>query len=311
MYIVKNYGFSFSTDNSHIDFKDFFQSIVGQNLSFPMSSGNNREIILDSDSAFFYGVVITIKNQRQYASLISDKNGLSVKITSLAQLEKIAEFNFFIINKKNGFGLYQHHFGACTLPNFASMMTSMYRRGLVFEKEKQLKALGDDAPKKQVAAINSKFFHGLQFQMLVQERDIEKVLDAYKDIRSFKYEVASVESHLNDAVPLQGLVTKSVHQVRFDAGVDKSRIIQGISLMMPMVREKTARVEVLDDEDEPLSLKIMNVPVNYGEIDYNSYMLGLGGFQLDNLKGCALFKSLKHKIEKEYSHVFSKTVAKS
>lgn len=311
MYIVKNYGFSFSTDDSYIDRNEFFQSIVGQNLTFPMSSGNNRQIILDSDDGFFYGVVITIKNQRQYASLISGKNGFSVKITSLAQLEKIAEFNFFIINKKNGFGLYQHHFGACTLPNFASMMTSTYRRRLAFEKENQIRALGDDAPKKQVVAINSKFFPGLKFQMLIQERDIEKVLNAYKNILSFKYEVASVESHLNDAVPLQGLVSKSVHQVRFDVGVDKSRIVQGISLMMPIVRERTARVEVLDDEDEPLSLKIMNVPVNYGELDYGSYMLGVGGFQLNNLKGCALFKSLKHKIEKEYSHVFSKTVAKA
>jgi hypothetical protein len=130
MYISKNYGFSFSAQKSDIELNSFLSSLVGANVEFTIKSGNVRRIILDSDDKFFYGVVITIKNQKRFASLVSDKGEMKVKISELADLEKIAEFNFLVINKLNGFGLYQYHYGACPLPNFASMITSLYRRQL-------------------------------------------------------------------------------------------------------------------------------------------------------------------------------------
>lgn len=308
MYISKNYGFSFSAQKSDIELNSFLSSLVGANVEFAIKSGNVRRIILDSDDKFFYGVVITIKNQKRFASLVSDKGEMKVKISELADLEKIAEFNFLVINKLNGFGLYQYHYGACTLPNFASMITSLYRRQLEAKRKVELDALAEDAPQKQIKAVNSRFFHGMVFEMLVQSRDIEKVLAKYKEIRSFKYEIASVEAYLSDDSPLHGLVAKARHDVRFDSSVDSSLIIKGIQNMMSTVKEKTARIEVLDDQDEPVSVKIMDVPVNYGEMAYDDFILGLMTFDPKKLRECSLVKALKDKCETEYAHVFSKKV---
>lgn len=308
MYISKNYGFSFSAKKSDIELHDFLSSLVGADIKFDIKSGNVRRIILDCDDKFFYGVVITIKNQKRFASLVSDNGELKVKISELEDLEQIAEFNFLVINKLNGFGLYQYHYGACTLPNFASMITSLYRRQLEEKRKGELSSLPEGAPKKQVAAVNSRFFHGLAFQMLVQSRDIEKVLSKYKEIRSFKYEVASVEAYISDDSPLHGLVTKARHDVRFDSSVDSSLIIKGIQEVMTTVKEKTARIEVLDDDDESVSVKIMDVPVNYGEMSYDDFILGLITFNPNKLRECSLVKGLRDKCETEYAHVFSKQV---
>lgn len=308
MYISKNYGFSFSAQKSDIELNYFLSSLVGADVEFAIKSGNVRKIIVDSDDKFFYGVVITIKNQKRFASLVSEGGEVRVKISELADLEKIAEFNFLVINKLNGFGLYQYHHGACTLSNFASMITALYRRQLEAKRKVEIDALAEDAPKKQIKAVNSRFFHGLAFEMLVQSRDIEKVLAKYKEIRSFKYEIASVEAYISNDSPLHGLITKAKHDVRFDSTVDSNLIIKGIQNMISTVKEKTARIEVLDDQDEPVSVKIMDVPVNFGEMAYDDFILGLMTFDPVKIRECDLVKALKDKCETEYAHVFSKKI---
>ena len=309
MHVSKNFGFSFSTDKSDIPLSDFFNSLILKDIEFSLKTGNARRIIIDSDDKFFYGVVITIKNQKSYASLVSDKGQVKVKISDLADLEKIAEFNFLVMNKLNGFGLYQYHHGACTLSNFASMITSLYRRDLEVKRKVELGALPEDAPEKQKKAINSRFFRGLAFDMLIQARDIEKVLEKYKEIRSFKYEVASVEAHLSDDSPFYGMVSKARHHVSFDSTVDSNLIIKGIQDMMSTVKDRSARVEVLDDEDVPFSVRLMDVPINFGETQYDSFMKGLATLDSADIKECGLIKALVDKCETEYAHVFSKKVA--
>ncbi|MDF5922423.1 hypothetical protein P4133_33785 [Pseudomonas aeruginosa] len=99
--------------------------------------------------------------------------------------------------------------------------------------------------------------------MIAQSKDIKKVLEKYKSIRSFRYEVSSLEASLREESPLQGLIEKVRHHVRFDSSVDSSLIISGIQSMIPTIKQATARVEVLDDQDEPVSVKVMDVPANF------------------------------------------------
>ena len=309
MYVSKNFGFSFSTKKTDIPLSDFLTSLIGKDIEFTLKSGNVRRIIIDQSEDFFCGVVITLKDQRSYASLVNNQGHVKVKISNLATLEKIAEFNFWVINKLNGFGMYQYHHGACTLPNFASMITSRYRRELEAKRKVELAKLPETATAKQLRAVNSRFFPGLAFEMLVQARDIEKVLAQYKEIRSFKYEVASVEALASNDFPLLGMVSKVRHNVSFDSTVDSNLIFKGIKDMLSAVKDKSGRVEVIDDEDEPVSVKLMDVPDNYGETTYDIFMKGLATFDSTDVKKCDLIKALMDKCQKEYAHVFSKKVS--
>ncbi|WP_143491132.1 hypothetical protein [Pseudomonas aeruginosa] len=127
MFTVKNYGVSFSTKKSDIALTNFFVSLVGADIDFPIRTDSARKIIIDQDEKYIYGTVITIKNQKKFTSLVGKGSNLEIKVSDLSKLEKIAEFNFLIINKKNGFGIYQYHHGSCTAPNFGSMITTLYR----------------------------------------------------------------------------------------------------------------------------------------------------------------------------------------
>ena len=309
MFTVKNYGVSFSTKKSDIALTNFFVSLVGADIDFPIRTDSARKIIIDQDEKYIYGTVITIKNQKKFTSLVGKGSNLEIKVSDLSKLEKIAEFNFLIINKKNGFGIYQYHHGSCTAPNFGSMITTLYRRKLEAKRDAEILALGgrDSVPRKQLKAINSRFFHGIEFDMIAQSKDIKKVLEKYKSIRSFRYEVSSLEASLREESPLQGLIEKVRHHVRFDSSVDSSLIISGIQSMIPTIKQATARVEVLDDQYEPVSVKVMDVPANFGEMGYDDFIKNLLTFKMTDIKGCSLFQDLKGKCEKDYKHVFTKT----
>ena len=114
MFTVKNYGVSFSTKKSDIALTNFFVSLVGADIDFPIRTDSARKIIIDQDEKYIYGTVITIKNQKKFTSLVGKGSNLEIKVSDLSKLEKIAEFNFLIINKKNGFGIYAMCFHTCT-----------------------------------------------------------------------------------------------------------------------------------------------------------------------------------------------------
>ncbi|HCF0743844.1 TPA: hypothetical protein NH700_006483 [Pseudomonas aeruginosa] len=138
MFTVKNYGVSFSTKKSDIALTNFFVSLVGADIDFPIRTDSARKIIIDQDEKYIYGTVITIKNQKKFTSLVGKGSNLEIKVSDLSKLEKIAEFNFLIINKKNGFGIYQYHHGSCTAPNFGSMITTLYRRKLEAKRDAEI-----------------------------------------------------------------------------------------------------------------------------------------------------------------------------
>ncbi|WP_146602984.1 hypothetical protein [Pseudomonas sp. 57B-090624] len=65
MFTVKNYGVSFSTKKSDIALTNFFVSLVGADIDFPIRTDSARKIIIDQDEKYIYGTVITIKNQKK------------------------------------------------------------------------------------------------------------------------------------------------------------------------------------------------------------------------------------------------------
>ena len=60
MFTVKNYGVSFSTKKSDIALTNFFVSLVGADIDFPIRTDSARKIIIDQDEKYIYGTVITM-----------------------------------------------------------------------------------------------------------------------------------------------------------------------------------------------------------------------------------------------------------
>ncbi|HIE4152508.1 hypothetical protein GHW02_04750 [Pseudomonas aeruginosa] len=80
MFTVKNYGVSFSTKKSDIALTNFFVSLVGADIDFPIRTDSARKIIIDQDEKYIYGTVITIKNQKKFTSLVGKGSNLEIGV---------------------------------------------------------------------------------------------------------------------------------------------------------------------------------------------------------------------------------------
>jgi len=304
--LVKNLGITLSTKNSEIEIDDFFKTLSANNAEYKLRRGGHRKIYISQDNDYTYGLNLTIKNSRTYTSLVEEDKEFVVKVSDLEN--KLMEFNLFIISHKNGCGLYQYYHNSCSPGSFGSNLITLYRAELEQRRKKELEALYNlpSFRKKQEKAIKSKYHKGLEFSLMVQSRDLQSLLDKYKQIKTLKYDISSIDTIIKPGEPLSGLVKKVKHTVKFDTTVDKNLIIAGIEQLLPSVDPNTASFEVLDDEDEATSVKMADVPESFGEYDYSDFTMKLIDLKVNDLKNFSIMEDLKNKCEVQYRNIFQK-----
>lgn len=93
----------------------------------------SRKIFFIDNNGYYAGLILTIKNMKKFVTLIDKKAEITLDIHELNSNEKIADFNFFIINPQTGLGMYQHYHNSCSLATFNSISRKFYNE-IVSEK---------------------------------------------------------------------------------------------------------------------------------------------------------------------------------
>ncbi|HDS0961192.1 TPA: hypothetical protein QDZ28_004988 [Pseudomonas putida] len=304
---VLSYGISLSTENKQVNISHLFNSLAKKNGSDNNQKSLLRRIYVDttSDADFFLGMIVTIKDQRRFLQLTNGGGALKVKVSDLKGENKLLEFNFFAINKANGLGLYQYYHGSCSPLTFGSYLRSEFRE--IADTRRDL-ALGKVEKKRGSKKIEDNIRRELrpplEFQQLVRKDNIEAVLERYKKIVSFEYDVVAVDSISQYARPLSGLVRKIRQRVRFNTDSPKETLVRGIAEMMPNVEKNSARVAVLNDDDEPVSIRVIGMPENFGEQDYDVVAEAMDDLDLTKFQSHPCLESLMSTCRITYSSIF-------
>lgn len=192
--IVRSYGFSLEAGHAHVSIADVFNYMVGHNGQPDISKSNERRFYIDdqSDAQFVRGLVVTVKDQKAFCELVKDNNGsFVVSVKNLEGENKLMEFNFFVVNKSNGLGIYQHYFHSCSVFTFGDYLRKRYfslSSNLAEQELAKERAAGKLSHKKE-RAIRSKYRNQLVFTLLVHNENLADVLAKFKQINSFEYEI--------------------------------------------------------------------------------------------------------------------------
>lgn len=306
--LVTSFGVSIKAGNKHVTVEDLFKLMELDNGKEDKTKELIRRFYIDtiSDPEFYLGLVVTVKDQRRFLELVSDATKFKIKVNNIRGANKLMEFNFFIINKKNGLGVYQYYHSSCSPQTFGSYLVSRYRtlsNALRDDAIAKLHNQGKHSLKLE-KSIRSSHRHGLDFSLLVRPEDIETILTNYKKIKSFNYEFVSLQAAVDFASPLSGLVKKVTERVTFDPKVEKRLIAQGISKMMSRVKSSTARVGVVDDEDVPLSIRLLRIPDHFGEQDFDLLAEALDELDVTVFKDHDLLSKLREVCTEQFPHIF-------
>jgi hypothetical protein len=306
--LVTSFGISVKAGNAHISVDELFMHMELQNGVEDASKELARRFYIDttSDPKFILGLVVTVKDQRKFLELVANSTNFQIRVNNLRGANKLMEFNFFVINKSNGLGVYQYYHGSCSPQTFGSYLITRYRALSNDSRDSAIANLHKQKKHtiKAERSIKSTHRFGLDFSLLVRPEGIKDILSSYKEIKSFSYEFLSLESAVSFGSPLNGLAKKVTEKVTFDPKVEKKKIAQGIDSMMSSIKANTARVHVVDDEDQPLSIKLLKIPDNFGEQEFDLLAEALDNLDVKVFKDHDLLTKLREVCTVEFPHIF-------
>lgn len=189
---IKSIGFSIDNLNKNIKTSDIISHLIKCSSNEIKRTDYVRKILISNDKDFYTGLVLTFKNQkRNCKSTVKDGNFV-VKVEDLKGDEKLVHFNFFCLKKDTLKGLYLYYHGSCSLNMlFSHLQTSSneYIRNL---QEKEIKALGDKPDNKKIKIINKKYSERLNFSVILNKSNLEKILADFKEIKSATFRFSNI-----------------------------------------------------------------------------------------------------------------------
>ncbi|QSX37621.1 P-loop NTPase family protein [Shewanella sedimentimangrovi] len=308
---VKCLGFSVTVDNSAVGLNELFSFFENEGCIIDDEHLNQRRFYIDSvhNNNYYTGLVVTVKDQKKFCRL-SDKNGnITIKVENLKGSEKLLEFNFFIVDKITGLGLYQHYHQSCSLNVFGQYLKKYHKILRNTKSESEISILehkkGRSLNEAQRAKIRSKYRAKLTFAPLVRQEKLEEILNEFKKIKSFEFEYQYLTNDIRKATPLSKYVKRKREKLTFVSGSGVNVLANAISSFVDSEEAKSGRVFVEDYDGETFPLKIYNMPDCFGVEDFDALATKLNGLEVDRFHEHKYIKELISIIESEdYEHIF-------
>jgi len=305
---VTAFGLSLEAGNGYVSVEQVFQDLKSRNGQADTSTGLERRFYIDdtSDALFVRGLVVTVKDQTKFCRLVREGGTFTIKVENLQGKDKIMEFNFFLVNKENGFGIYQYYHQSCSPGTFQGYLRRVYRRLADDAAELKVQKLIKDGihSSKREQQIRSAHRGALSAATLVRPESLEEILKQYSQIRGFTYEVAAPQVISQTAKPLRGLVKRRRETLYFTPGVSSQAVASAVNAMKGVLKPNSARISVLDDEDMPHSVRIANMPGTYDEQEYDELAAALDDLVIAKLHEHSLLLALRKICTGSHKHIF-------
>lgn len=269
--IVRSYGISIEQGNAAVSISDLFESLEQTSGQLNPLFNSPRLIFVSTtqDADFYTGLVVTVKDQKTFCELVAGT--LTINVVQLQN--NMMEFNFFVVNKTNGLGIYQHYHQSCSPGSFAQYLKERYR---VLTDQSRNAALqsattGGVLRRKDEKRIRSEHSGSLKLGTLVHRQSLATVLSAFHRIKAFEYELAEVESPVTAGVPVASYAVREYKRFTFGETPVRAvaRAIQSTVDTLGITKGHVNVVDVIDDEEVPMSVKLSNIPENFGEHDFD------------------------------------------
>lgn len=310
--LIRTYGFSLEAGNSAVTLNDLFTELQAQSGKTIPGMAHPRIFFFDnSDPSFAKGLVVTLKDHKTYCQLVNDQGKLVIKVSAVN--DQLLDFNFFIVNKSNGFGLYQYYHHSCAPGTFGGHLRQVYRSICSARTKSELQKLSEDGKgtKKAEAKVRSKYFKSLKFQILVHLSSIDKILKEFKKIKAFQYEVTALTHATSAGAPLGPYAKKVVEKVYFDGESKVGDVAKAIGEYITSENISKGSIDVIDvygNEDIPMSVRIGNIPNSFGEEDFDSFTAHINDLDASQFASHVIINRLVDKAKNEHKAIFMKKI---
>lgn len=303
---VRLLGFRLFTQAANLDLQSYVKFVKQKHGEARELGAHNRLLFIDSTHSpkYYVGLLVTVKDQKTFCELVEKSGRLTVKVSELDDDSKLMDFNFFVVNKENGLGLYQHYHQSCSLNTFGSYNSKRfveYRDSVV--KEKLEKLAEDQRSDKKAENIKKKYKGRLQWEILVRKEKLKELMAELDRIKSFEYSFLSLTADEPEFKPISDYVRRENRRLAFTSGSPVSKIADAVAKFVSSTDIDSGKVTGVDADGIDRVLRIADNPDNFGEYPYDEIAPKINSLDTAKFQDSWVIKELLLKCS-DHKHIF-------
>lgn len=282
--------------------KDFFTSQFLKTIGNIKVSAYPREVYVKNDNEYIYGLMVTVKDQKSYCELISKGGKKVIDVKNLTNGSQMMEFNFFLIDRKNNAGIFQHYHNSLSLSGlgyFLKKSFSDYNQSLIdVEINKIPLPLQTESAKRKIRkALRDK----VEFKLAIRKEQLQTLIEEFKYVKLFEYEIASVGVVEKQMMQLSGNVKKKSTKLIFGAKTLSASISAKIANAAFLLNLKKGSIVGKDSNGVESTLQLIDNLGRLASYDYDSSLKEIAFLNIDDFEKCWIMKELKDVMKKNHS----------
>lgn len=217
------------------------------------------------------------------------------------------DFNFFIVNKNTGIGIYQYYHQSFSLNSFGYFLKSIYRNMRDIKIENELNELGKSKPvisQDEKRKIKKKFNNPLNFEILIKKENLESLIKELDVINSFEFNYTYLTAHESSFMPLKSQIKLERTKILFNKkNQSKSLIAKTIVSIVKDAVTTKQKITGIDENKLEKILYISNNPDNFGIYEYDDIASGLNSVEIKKFHESMVVKILTDAAN-NFQHIF-------
>lgn len=237
---------------------------------------NNRILYYIEGDDFWRGLVLTVKDMKKFTKIVTSSGEIRLDIHKLEKNEHIADFNFFIIDKTTGCGMYQHYHNSCSLNIFNAINKDRYlkiKNRLHEDAKVQLE--NEKKTLKQVRNALKIFNETIECSIIERSGSFIDRVSLMKSAKEAEIEFEILDTTKDEFVAVRHHLRRLKYQLFFDKESPMNLLIDGLTQTLKGAKLKKAKVVGIDEHGNDAVYKLLNDFDRFGSFDYEAMVPAL------------------------------------
>lgn len=303
---VRLLGFSLTSDCEPLSFDDYVNHMISEHGKPHELGEHNRFIFFNTthSEAYYVGLVVTAKDQKTFCELVNKSGKFVVKVNELDANSSLMDFNFFVINKKTGFGMYQYYHQSLSLNSFGYFNAQFFSKLRDDRVRAEISATpNNERTASKEKSIKIKYKGRLSWEILVRKENLKDLIEELQRVKAFEYCFASLTADEPEFKPLKNDVRKERTKLTFYPKSSVKSLASAISNIVNKLDVNSGKVIGTDMDGIERVLQITNNPDNFGEYSYDDLAPKINSLNVDDFEKSWVIQELLDKCN-EYKHIF-------
>lgn len=285
---------------------DYVTHMISENGQSHEVGEHNRFIYFNTtySKSYYVGLIVTVKDQKTFCELVEKSGKFVVKVNELDANSSLMDFNFFVINKTTGFGLYQYYHQSFSINSFGYLNAqrfSKFRDGKIQASISAIPKNDQSASKEK--AIKKEYSGRLSWEILVRKENLKDLIEELQRVKAFEYCFASLTADEPEFQPLKNEVRKERTKLSFHTESPVKALASAISNIVKKLGINSGKVVGTDIDGIDRVLQITNNPDNFGEYSYDDLAPKINSLNVDEFEKSWVVQEMLDKCN-EYKHIF-------